>query len=201
MSLLGKFEKGKIFIVSAPAGAGKTTLVRLLTHEFPQIKQSISFTTRPKRENEMEGVHYEFVTQEEFNKKIDRGDFLEFVKVHGHFYGTSKQWLEDELNKGHHVVLVIDTQGAIELMKKIPATAIFVKPPSLEVLRERLLNRQTDSKEEVERRMEWAEVELKAIPYYHYVIENEQLAEAYQVLKSVIIAEGHKQKIEDNNGK
>lgn len=193
MSLLGEFKKGKIFIISAPAGTGKTTLVRLLTSEFPQIKQSLSFTTRPKRGNEEQGVHYQFISEEEFQGKIASGEFLEYAKVHGHFYGTSKMWVEAEIAKGHHVILVIDTQGAKELMKKIAAITIFIKPPSIEVLKERLLHRQTDSIEEIARRIEWAEVELKAISSYQYVIVNEHLAQAYQVLKSVIIAEGHRQ--------
>lgn len=193
MSLLGEFKKGSIFIISAPAGTGKTTLVRLLTSEFPQIKQSLSFTTRPRRGNEEQGVHYQFISEDEFLEKIASDEFLEYAKVHGHYYGTSRKWVEDEIAKGHHVVLVIDTQGAMELMKKIAAITIFIKPPSLEVLKERLLHRQTDSIEEIARRIQWAEVELNAIPYYQYVIVNEHLAQAYQVLKSVIIAEGHRQ--------
>lgn len=193
MSLLGEFKKGRIFIVSAPAGTGKTSLVKLLTTEFPRIKQSISFTTRNKRGDEEPGVHYQFISTQEFEKKIASGDLLEYAQVHGNYYGTSKEWVEKEIDQGNHVILVIDTQGAIELMKKIAATAIFIRPPSIAVLKERLLYRQTDSIEEIERRIQWAETELKAVHRYHYVIVNEHLAEAYQVLKSIIIAEGHKQ--------
>ncbi|MGK5595423.1 MAG: guanylate kinase [Parachlamydiaceae bacterium] len=186
--------KGLIFIISAPAGTGKTTLVNMLTEEFSQIKQSLSFTTREKRENEEDGVHYHFISQEIFKNKITKDDFLEYAKVHGHYYGTSKSWVESETAKGHHVILVIDTQGALQLMNKLNAIFIFIKPPSVEILRARLLRRQTDSIEEIERRINWAKTELKAIPRYDYLIVNEKLQLAYQVLKSIIIAESHKVK-------
>lgn len=194
MALLGTLAKGLIFIISAPAGTGKTTLVNMLTEEFSQIKQSLSFTTREKRENEEDGVHYHFISQEIFKNKITKDDFLEYAKVHGHYYGTSKSWVESETAKGHHVILVIDTQGALQLMNKLNAIFIFIKPPSVEILRARLLRRQTDSIEEIERRINWAKTELKAIPRYDYLIVNEKLQLAYQVLKSIIIAESHKVK-------
>ncbi|KAF3361432.1 Guanylate kinase [Chlamydiales bacterium STE3] len=192
MALLGNLKRGLIFIVSAPAGTGKTTLVNLLTSEFANIKQSLSFTTRQKRPGEEQGVHYQFVTPAEFEQKIAKGDFLEYAKVHGHYYGTSRSWVEGEVVKGNHVILVIDTQGALQLKGELQAVFIFVKPPSLAVLRSRLLQRKTDSIGEIERRIEWARTELELIPNYDYVILNEQLSVAYQVLRSIIIAEGHK---------
>ncbi len=194
MPLLGNLKRGLIFIISAPAGTGKTTLANMLTEEFSQIRQSLSFTTRSKRENEKNGVHYHFISQEHFEDKIAKNDFLEYAKVHGHYYGTSKSWVEYETAKGHHVILVIDTQGALQLLNKLDAIFIFIKPPSIQALRARLLQRQTDSIEEIERRIEWAKTELQAIPHYDYLIVNEKLQKAFQVLKSIIIAESHKVK-------
>lgn len=192
--ILGNIEKGLLFIVSAPAGTGKTTLVRMLVEEFSTVIESISCTTRPKREGETEGRDYYFLSIEEFEKKIKAGDFLEYAKVFGHSYGTSRSFVENELCKGKHVVLVIDTQGALQLKKVIPATTIFLQPPSLKALKERLTSRNTDSQESIAKRLEWAEKELCLTNQYDYQIVNDDLAVAYQVLRSIIIAEEHRTK-------
>lgn len=190
--LLGNFKKGLLFILSAPAGTGKTTLMNLLTQEFPQVIASISFTTRQPRGEEKQGKAYHFITQREFEEKINASDFLEYVKLYDTYYGTSRQWVEEQRDQGKHVFLVIDTQGALKLKGKIDATLIFVRPPSMEILRKRLLNRKTETAEMVEKRLEWACQELEYADQYDYQIVNDNLDEAYQILRSIVVAECHR---------
>jgi guanylate kinase len=185
-------QEGLCFIVSAPAGTGKTTLVQLLTAEFPSVIASISYTTRPPRMGEISGRDYHFVNEAEFKAKIDAHDFLEYVTLYGYYYGTSLAWIRDQQQQGRHVVLVIDTQGAAQLREKLEATFIFISPPSLEVLKNRLANRQTESIEVREKRLAWAEKEMQAISNYDYHIVNDDLMTAYQVLRGIVIAESHR---------
>lgn len=192
LQLLGNVERGDTFIVSAPAGTGKTTLIEMLKEEFPCVTQSISCTTRAPRKGEIDGVHYQFIDRKDFERRIDNGEFLEYVKLYGEYYGTSKQSLENELNKGKHVVLVIDTQGAAWVKKRIEHTSIFIMPPSLEELRRRITERKTESKCSIEERLEWAKREVEASVDYDYLIVNDDLKVAYQVLRSIFIAEEHK---------
>jgi len=190
--LLGDFQEGQIFVISAPAGTGKTTLVSLLVDEFPEIVQTVSFTTRPPRLGEMQDVHYHFVNEEEFENSIKSGEFLEYVKLYGYHYGTSLKWLIEKKNSGKHVVLVIDTQGAKQLMQKISATFIFIRPPSLAELKERLLLRGTEKLDRVEERLAIVNQELEAASLYDYQIVNDDVEIAYEVLRSIFIAEVHK---------
>ncbi len=191
--LLGNLSKGRIFVLSAPAGTGKTTLVRMLSQEFPCVYESISCTTRPKRSGELEGQDYHFLTQEEFKEKIRQGDFLEYAEVFGYHYGTSQAFVLKQQEMGKHVFLIIDTQGAMQLKKKqFPAVYIFVSPPSLEELKERLIKRQTENKDVIEKRLSWAKAELEMLPNYDYHIVNDDLNMAYAVLRSIIIAEEHR---------
>jgi guanylate kinase len=190
--LLGDTKKGLLFILSAPAGTGKTTLVKLLTEEFQQVIASISFTTRLPRGEEKHGKDYHFVTRNEFEEKINASDFLEYVMLYDTYYGTSRQWVEEQRLQGKHVFLVIDTQGALQLKDKLDAILIFIRPPSMEVLRTRLLNRKTESAEMVEKRLEWAGKELEFANQYDYQVVNDNLKEAYQVLRSIVIAECHR---------
>ncbi len=190
--LLGNLKKGLIFVLSAPAGTGKTTLVQRLTREFSCVVQSVSFTSRKPREGEVDGVDYRFLDVEAFKQKIAAGEFLEYVELFGHYYGTSRHWVEEHLNQGKHVMLVIDTQGALQLKEKIEATFIFLLPPSIEELRSRLKNRKTESKEMVETRLDRAEKEIKLSQYYDYHVVNDDLEIAYQTLSSILIAEEHK---------
>jgi guanylate kinase len=159
--LIGNVERGLIFVLSAPAGTGKTTLVSMLTQEFSSVVASVSYTTRLPRPGEEEGVHYYFIDEAEFQQRQVAGEFLEHVKLYGNYYGTSKAWMENHLSKGRHVFLVIDTQGAMFLKDKMDAVYIFVKPPSLEELGRRLLARQTEPREVVERRLLWAKQEME----------------------------------------
>lgn len=190
--VLGNKAKGLAFVISAPAGTGKTTLVSMLTHEFPFVIGSISYTTRAPRPGEINGVHYHYVTVEEFEQKIASGDFIEYVTLYGNYYGTSRQAVEKELAQGRHVVLTIDTQGALQLRDKFPAVYIFLEPPSMEVLRQRLMGRKTETDEAVTERLEWAASEIMAAQHYDYIIVNNDLNTAYQVLRSILIAEEHK---------
>lgn len=192
-SLIGPSSEGQLFVISAPAGTGKTTLVQRLLEEFPSsLLASVSYTTRQPRPGEIEGVHYHFISESEFKAKISAEDFLEYVKLYGYYYGTSKQWVANQQKRGKHIFLVIDTQGALQLKERVPGVYIFISPPSLEVLRKRLLNRGTETSEMVEKRLTWAHTEMERIPYYDYHIVNDDLEIAYQVLKSVVIAESHR---------
>lgn len=191
--VLGNLKMGLVFIISAPAGTGKTTLVSMLTKEFSCIKESISFTTRQPRVGESEGDHYHFVSQEQFDELQNQGRLLEHVSLFGQSYGTSKDELEKELKYGHHVVLVIDTQGALKLKKEgFEACYIFISPPSMEVLEQRLKNRNKDSSKSIEVRLSTAQHEMQQARFYDYHLVNENLQDSYEILKSIIICQEHK---------
>jgi guanylate kinase len=191
--LLGNMPQGLVFVLSAPAGTGKTTLVRMLIRDFDCIAESVSCTTRPIRPGEVSGVDYHFLTEVEFQQKIQLGDFLEHAQVFGHEYGTSRTFVEQQQQAGKHVFLIIDTQGAMQLRKKnFPAVYVFLSPPSLDELKMRLDKRQTESKEVIEKRLSWAEKELEMVRYYDYHLINDELDDAYAILRSIVIAEEHK---------
>lgn len=191
--LLGNLSKGLCFVISAPAGTGKTTLARMLTEEFTCVVLSISCTTRAPRPGEVPGKDYHFLSQEAFAEKVAQAAFLEHAEVFGNHYGTSRELVERNLEEGKHVVFVIDTQGATQLRERnYPATFIFVSPPSIEALRERLTNRQTDSTATIEKRLSWAREEMAMSDYYDYHILNDDLQVAYGVLRSILIAEEHR---------
>lgn len=187
--------KGLLFVLSAPAGTGKTTLVKMLQKEFPIVVQSISSTTRKKRQGEIEGEDYFFLSREEFEEKIKEDEFLEYVELYGDLYGTSRKWVEERLFDGKHVFLVIDTQGALKLIDKVACCLIFVHPPSFDELRRRLIGRKTESVEVIEKRLQWAALEIEKSELYDYNIVNEDIEEAYLVLKSIVIAEKHRTEV------
>lgn len=191
-TLIGGHGRGRLFVLSAPAGTGKTTLVNRIVKSFPSVVQSISFTTRPKRALESDGDHYSFVSVKEFEERIAAGEFLEYVKLYDDYYGTSKKWVDQRLKEGKHVVLVIDTQGALQLMDSLEAVFIFLKPPSMESLKARLVSRNTETPESLQKRLTWAEKEMAAAHYYDYQVVNDDLDTAYQILLSILIAEEHK---------
>jgi len=191
--LLGNLPKGLCFVLSAPAGTGKTTLVRMLSQEFPCVCESISCTTRPPRQGEVEGKDYHFLSKGEFEEKICHGDFLEHAEVFGYYYGTSRIFVLKQQEVGKHVFLVIDTQGAIQLkQKEFPAVYVFLSPPSLEELKERLVGRKTESMEAIEKRLSWAKAEMAMRAGYDYHIVNDSLNQAYAILRSIVIAEEHR---------
>ena len=185
-------KKGLVFVLSAPAGTGKTTLMRMLQEEFPRVVGSISCTTRHARPKEINGKDYHFVSPDDFNKRLAAGEFLEHATVFDHQYGTLRKTVEDLQKKGKHVFLVIDTQGAMQIKGKIPAIFIFVAPPTLEELKNRLGKRQTETLEVMQKRIAWAKHEMEMTSHYDYLIVNENLSTAYQVLRSIVIAEEHR---------
>lgn len=191
--LLGNLTQGLVFVLSAPAGTGKTTLVRMLCNEFDSIVESISCTTRPMRYGEVEGKDYHFINKEIFEEKLKSRDFLEYAEVFGYYYGTSREYVTKQQQMGKHVILVIDTQGAMKLKEKgFSAIFIFVSPPSLEELRGRLIKRKTESMKNIEERLKWAEYEMQMKQHYDYEIVNDNLHNAYTILRSIVIAEDHK---------
>ncbi len=194
MSSLGeKLKKKFLVVISAPAGTGKTTLVKMLIDEFPdKMTQSISCTTRAPREREVDGKDYHFLSKKAFQAHIDRSEFLEYAIVFGNHYGTLKKNVLEDRRKKHHVILVIDTQGALSLKGKIEALFIFVAPPSTETLNERLIKRKSESAEMLQKRLNLAHHEIEQIKHYDYLIINDDLDHAYLVLKSIILAEEHR---------
>jgi guanylate kinase len=198
--VLGNLKTGLIFVISAPAGTGKTTLARMLIDEFPCVKESISCTTRPMRNGELPDVDYHFMKKDEFAAKLAAGEFLEHAEVFGNSYGTLKSSVEKRLHAGEHVILVIDTDGAMQLKNKSQdAVYIFIKPPSMGELRARLFNRKTEKEEHIEERLKRAEHEIEMAGHYDYVITNDNLHRAYDILRSIFIAEEHK--TERNHGR
>jgi guanylate kinase len=167
---------GTLFIVAAPSGTGKTTLVRLLVERDTAIRLSVSHTTRPPRNGELGGREYHFVDTATFITMRERGDFLEWASVHGNFYGTSRRWLEDRLHGGEDVLLEIDWQGAAQVRKAFPqAAGIFIMPPSVEALEHRLRGRGTDSDDVISRRLAAAVAEIRHVAEFDFVIINNDL--------------------------
>jgi len=188
--LLAKKTKGSLFIVSAPSGAGKTTLCKELVSASPKLKFSISHTTRRIRPGEVDNRDYTFISREEFKRMIEKDDFIEWAEIHGEFYGTSRKRLEELMNSGNDVILDIDTQGAMQLRKRYrDGVYIFVLPPSLEVLVKRLEKRMTNSRDEIEKRLSRAVDEIKAYQEYDYVIINDIFEDALKELEAIIISQ------------
>ena len=180
---------GHLYIVAAPSGAGKTTLVRLLLGSDSGMGVSISMTTRAPRTGEKDGREYHFVDVQDFLGRVSRGEFLEWAKVHGNYYGTSKPWIESEMTAGRDVVLEIDWQGAQQVRRAFPAAiSVFILPPSLEALNDRLSGRGTDSAETIARRIASAREEMRHVDEFDYVIINDDLQQAHDNLLSVIRA-------------
>ncbi|HAO93753.1 MAG: guanylate kinase [Deltaproteobacteria bacterium GWC2_56_8] len=178
------------FIVSAPSGAGKTTLCKKAVDFFPDLRHSISYTTRLPRAGEVNGVDYWFIEDRVFDEMIARGEFLEYAGVYGKRYGTSKKDLDHLLSEGLSVILEIDIQGADQIREKIPgAVGVFILPPSIEACRVRLRQRGKDSTEEIEKRLNIALEEVKRAPLYDYIIINDDLEAAFERFKSVVAAE------------
>jgi len=183
-------SKGTLYIVSAPSGAGKSSLVTALLEQTRHIKVSVSHTTRAPRPGEEDGVNYNFVSVEQFKALLAEEAFLEHAEVFGNFYGTSRIWLEEQLNAGTDIILEIDWQGAQQVRKLMPeAVGIFILPPSKAALQERLDNRGQDSAEIIAGRMAQAVSEMSHYDEYDYVIINDRFEVALNELRSVIIAQ------------
>jgi guanylate kinase len=180
---------GNIFLVVAPSGAGKSTLVNALLARDGAIALSISFTTRPPRPGEVNGREYHFVSVEEFKQRRARGEFLESAEVHGHFYGTSRLWIEERMRAGGDVLLEIDWQGARQVKQVFPqAVGIFILPPSIEALEQRLHKRGQDSPQVIARRLLAAGSEIAHAPEFDYVIINEDFDRALADLTAIVTA-------------
>ena len=182
--------RGLLFIVSAPSGAGKTTLVERLVEQMPRLILSRSYTSRPARGGESDGVDYNFVTRATFEAMAARGEFLEWAEVFGNLYGTCAAETDRALASGDDLVLVIDVQGARKVRAKgVDATAVFVMPPSFSVLEQRLRGRSKDSEDDIQRRLQVARVEVAAFSEYDFIIVNDELTAAVDRLRGIVIAE------------
>ena len=183
--------RGLLFIVSAPSGAGKTTLVERLVEQTPHLRMSRSYTSRPARQGESDGVDYNFVSRARFESMVAAGEFLEWADVFGNLYGTAAADTERQLAAGDDVVLVIDVQGARQVRRSrgVEATTVFVMPPSFEVLEQRLRGRSKDSEEAIRRRLQVAREEVASFEEYRYIVINDELTAAVDRLRSIVLAE------------
>jgi guanylate kinase len=185
-----KKKKGLLFVVSAPSGAGKTTLCRAMVRIFPRLHYSISYTTRPPRPGEENGRDYHFISAENFQGMSDAGELAEWAEVYGHRYGTSKTTLQRIQDEGRDVILDIDGQGARQLRDQDPqAICIFILPPSWEELKRRLSLRKTEPEAALEERLRKARAEMAQGRWYDYIIINNKLEKAQEELKAIILAE------------
>ncbi|HTF99455.1 MAG TPA: guanylate kinase [Nitrospirota bacterium] len=186
-----KPKQGLLFVVSAPSGAGKTTLCRAVSSEsMDNVTHSISYTTRKPRPGEIDGRDYHFVSPGRFQEMIKAGDFAEWAEVHTNLYGTSRRVLDDLLSKRLDVILDIDTQGAKQIKQKFEsAVYIFIMPPSIEILEERLRNRKSDNEEEIRKRMMRAREEIRDFGMYDYIIVNREFDRALTELRSIMTSE------------
>lgn len=188
---------GNIFIISAASGTGKTTLVSRLTHHYDTIRVAVSHTTRPPREGEQHGKQYYFVSPEKFMQLVGDGVFLEHAQVFGNYYGTSMLEVRELINKGVDVILEIDVQGATQIRQALPnAISIFILPPSLAVLEERLRKRKTDSEDVIVRRLNEARHEIQQAIEFDYIVVNNDLVETENHLLSIIRSQRFRQPLQ-----
>ena len=183
-------QSGILFVVSSPSGGGKGTLIQRVLKRLPNLSYSISYTTRKPRNGELNGREYFFVTREKFTEMVEQNDFLEWANVHSHLYGTSRRQIARDVSLGRDIVLEVDVQGAASIRNLISdAVSVFIMPPSLEVLRERLISRGTDSPDDLAVRLRNAPEELKSYKTFDYVIINDDAEEAAAKLMSIIQSE------------
>ena len=177
----------KLFIISGSSGVGKGTIIKSLLARRSDMKLSISYTTRQPRPNEVEGVNYFYITREEFMKAVENDEFLEWAEFSGNCYGTNKSYVQKRLANDEHVLLEIDTQGALQIKKKMPeAVLIFVAPPSYEELVARLRGRHTESEEAIQKRLNFVETEKENSKYYDYIVVNDEVERAVEEIDKII---------------
>lgn len=180
-------DKGRLFIVSAPSGAGKTTLCNAMRSRFPALAYSISHTTRSPRKNEVDGKDYFFISPDAFQEKINRGEWAEWARVHGNYYGTCARRLDALLKDGRHILLDIDVAGAAQIKARYPESiAIFIMPPSMEVLEQRLRARDTDREEDIQIRIAHAYNEIAGRNLYDHIVVNDRLDDAIAAMSALI---------------
>ena len=184
-------KNGILYVVSGPSGAGKSSIIKRALQSVQGFSYSVSFTTRPARPDETDGIDYFFVDNTGFDEIIEKNDFLEWANVHGYRYGTSKSHVEKKLDEGYNIILDVDVQGAVNIKNVLPerTVTIFVAPPSYDDLSKRLSQRATENERDLKKRLEDAKAELAKIPYFDYLIVNSVLAESISQLISIIIAE------------
>lgn len=188
-------RRGLLFVVSAPSGAGKTTLCKELLALVPGIQPSVSYTTRKPRSGEVHGEDYFFVEESDFQEMVQRKEFAEWARVYGHLYGTPRNAVVERMDKGIDVLLEIDTQGAMQIKKNFSdAIYIYILPPSLDALRDRLEARGSDSKEEIQRRLQKAREEVWSYREYFYIVRNDDMKQALKELEAIVLAERIKTK-------
>ncbi len=180
-------KTAKLFVFSAPSGSGKTTIIRKILDEYNELVFSISATTRKRRGAEIEGKDYSFISEDEFLKKIENDEFIEWEKFYDYYYGTLKRFVENQLQTHHSVLLEVDVKGALKIKEKYPnSILIFIAPPNKEVLKERLINRKTETKEDLLKRIKRAEMELEYKDKFDYVVINNELNDAIEQVKKII---------------
>lgn len=186
-------KKGFLLVVSGPSGVGKGTVLHDLMNTQKNLVYSVSATTRNKRDGEIEGVSYFYKTHEEFKQMIDKDEFLEYAEVHNNYYGTPKEFVDRKINEGKIVVLEIDVQGAVNVKKNTDnAVFIFLAPPSLSELKNRIVGRGTETEQDINVRMKNARKELEYIKYYDYLVINDHINSAINSVNEIINAEKHK---------
>jgi len=183
-----KEQKGAVIAVSAPSGAGKTTIVKSILKDIPGLVFSVSATTRKKRDYEVDGADYFFISEEEFLKKIKNNEFVEWEQFYGYYYGSFKSFVDENINKGKSVLLEVDVKGALSIKNIYPAAhLIYIVPPSFEELVSRLKNRKTENEIELQRRFERAKMELKLKDNFDYLVTNDVLEKAIFDIKNLIL--------------
>mgnify|MGYP001171380238 CR=1 FL=1 len=191
-------SNGFLLVISGPSGSGKGTVCKKLLEENKNLIFSISSTTRKPRVGEVDGVNYFFIDKNKFNKMVDNGEFLEYANVHNNYYGTPKKFVLDEIEKGNIVILEIDVQGALQIKKSYPeGVFVFLLPPSMEELKNRIVKRGTESQEDINIRLNNAFEELKFIAEYDYFVVNDEVLDAVEKIETIIAAE--KLKVKRNN--
>jgi guanylate kinase len=183
-------QRGLLIIISGPSGVGKNTVISSLFEQLPNLRYSISATTRAPRENEVHGRNYFFLSEAEFLKKVESNEFLEYAKVYNHYYGTLKSYVSQLLDEGYDVVLDVDVQGGAAIKRALPeAVLIFLAPPSLSELKNRLIGRCTERPEEIELRLQYIVTEFQCVPYYDFFVINDKIDLTCQRIQGIIHAE------------
>lgn len=191
-----KRKRGLLVVISGPSGVGKSTVVRKLLKVNPRLKASISYTTRDSRPGEISGIHYHFINQKEFDRKVKNNDFIEWAKVHGFYYGTPRREIEEKLKKGQIVISEVDIQGAASIKEvvergrvKAAVVFVFLIPPSVDILAFRLKHRKTENEEVVNYRLRAAIAELQVMEKYDYIVVNDKVESAAEKIKAIINVE------------